>query len=572
MRSIGRHWQPLAALAASLAIACVIVAAQPVRAPWWYHADADATYTGSSLNLAGGDHIVFLGHPGIPLQEALASAFLVEHVARRALGDDHSIREFVDERLLDLDRTRVVFRGLGTLWYLLGAVALCIAAARVTGSWLWGAGGGVLWIGAPNLAPMSIQYRPDAVHAILVVCAGLLLARAAFERRLGPLIAAAAVIGLTVTIKAHALGLLVPLAAVVVFRAPSSLAVRPVLTTARAWLQRHRLLVVLVLVLWVVTGVALNRGQGYPVTTSDVITSLALLGGLAAGALALTSRVPYVVRVAGVVTTAFCAGLVLPATLAAHDTVAAITEIARTATGGGVNSYTGVETGSPRDLFGPLLRQTTVLYALAVVAAIVGWRRADIRPAVWLLGATSLGAMALARLGTPHYFAPSFLLSVLAVAWLCSRVNRVAGLILASALAVWIVGVQFRHRDGNTDVFLALREQAEPVYEQEVGQLGPGSALLTPSEHLYLPVPDTHYFEFVRPHVARTPKVDYRTLPATQPGAEFALERGLDVPAYVGPRVATLSAAAAARLDLGETPVVQRITPTELRRLAEGGR
>ena len=106
MRSIGRHWRPLAALAASLAIAGVIVAAQPIRAPWWYHADADATYTGSSLNLAGGDHIVFLGHPGIPLQEALASAFLVEHVARRALGDDDSIREFVDARLLDLDRTR----------------------------------------------------------------------------------------------------------------------------------------------------------------------------------------------------------------------------------------------------------------------------------------------------------------------------------------------------------------------------------------------------------------------------------------------------------------------------------
>ena len=109
--------------------------------------------------------------------------------------------------------------------------------------------------------------------------------------------------------------------------------------------------------------------------------------------------------------------------------------------------------------------------------------------------------------------------------------NRVAGLLLAGALAVWIVGVQFRYRDGNTDVFLALREQAEPVYEQEVGRLGPGSALLTPSEHLYLPVPDTHYFEFVRPHVVRTPKVDYRTLPATQSGAEFALERGLDVPA-----------------------------------------
>ena len=197
--------------------------------------------------------------------------------------------------------------------------------------------------------------------------------------------------------------------------------------------------------LWVVAGVALNRGQAYPVTTSDVITALALLGGLAAGALALSRRVPYVVRVAGVVTSGVLRGARLPATLAAHDTVAAITEIARTATGGGVNSYSDVETGSPRDLFGPLLRQTTVLYALAVVAALarLATRR---RPARRVAARRNrLGAMALARLGTPQYFAPSFLLSVLAVAWLCSRVNRVAGLILAGALAVWIVGVQFRY-------------------------------------------------------------------------------------------------------------------------------
>ena len=81
------------------------------------------------------------------------------------------------------------------LWYLLGAVALCIAAARVTGSWLWGAWGGALWVGAPNLAPMSIQYRPDTVHAILVVLQRLLLARGGLRAPSVRSSAAAAVIG-----------------------------------------------------------------------------------------------------------------------------------------------------------------------------------------------------------------------------------------------------------------------------------------------------------------------------------------------------------------------------------------
>ena len=335
----------------------------------------------------------------------------------------YSLHEFVDARLVDLGRTRTVFRGLGVLGYALGAVALCLAAARITGSWLLGLWGGALWVGAPNLAPMSIQYRPDVAHAILVVCIALLLGRAATARSLGALVAAATLIGLAVTVKVHALGLLVPLAAVAAFRPPQTLRIKGARATLVAWLRRRRAFAPSHRWRMGRTGrFVLNRGQAYSVTTSDVIAAIALLLGLAAGALVLSERAPHVIRVTGAVVAALCLGLLLPATASpCTDTLAGIAEIARTATGGGVNSYSGVETGQPQDLVGPLLRQTTVLFALAAIAAVIGWRRGDVRPAVWLLGATVLGAMALARLGTPHYFAPSFLLAVLGVAWLCSK-------------------------------------------------------------------------------------------------------------------------------------------------------
>jgi hypothetical protein len=563
-----QRWHAVAALTLSVSISLVIVAAQPIGAPWWYHADADATYTASSLNLAAGEHVVFLGHPGLLLQEVLAGAFLLEYAGTKVTGSDETVREFTDARLLDLDRTRVLFRGLGIGMYLLGAVALCLAAARASRSWLWGAWGGVLWVGAPNLAPMSIQYRPDSIHALLVVCAGVLLGSAATRRSVGALAAAAAVVGLAATMKVHALGLLVPLAAVALLRPPEEVAVR---RTLRGWLERlrgHRPVVVGLLALWALAAVVLNRGQAYALRWSDVFGIVALLGGTLAGALLCFRGTRPWARATGVAVTSFCAALALPASLAAHDGIAAVTEIARTATGGGVNSYDGVQSGSVHDLIEPLLRQTTVLYVLAALAALVGWRRDDVRPALWLVSATALGVMALARLGTPHYFVPSFVLCVLGVAWLCSRLPRLVGLALGGALAVWIVGVQFRYREGNTETFEAIREKATPVYVRTIDRLQPGSAILTPSEHLYLPTPDTHYFEFVRPHVVRTPKSEYRSLPATAAGIRHALAGGVETPVYVGPRFRSIDLAARARLVAGEIPAVQRVDPAELRRLA----
>ncbi len=46
----------------------------------------------------------------------------------------------------------------------------------------WGLAGGLLWLGAPALAPISIQYRADVLLPTLVLVVGFLIFRAA-ERR-----------------------------------------------------------------------------------------------------------------------------------------------------------------------------------------------------------------------------------------------------------------------------------------------------------------------------------------------------------------------------------------------------
>ena len=68
-----QRWAVLAA-AAVVAVAVLILVAQPLRSPWWTYADADASYTASALNLLLGEDVTFVDHPGLPLTEALAIA------------------------------------------------------------------------------------------------------------------------------------------------------------------------------------------------------------------------------------------------------------------------------------------------------------------------------------------------------------------------------------------------------------------------------------------------------------------------------------------------------------------
>ena len=141
-----------AALAFVLAIglAAVVVFAQPLRSPWWTYADADASYTGAALNLVAGYPAEFVDHPGLPLTETAALAFGADALLRGNLS--RADREaYVDARLLDLDRTRAVFRGLAALLYLLGAALAFLLLARLLGHWTWGLAGSLLWLATPGL-------------------------------------------------------------------------------------------------------------------------------------------------------------------------------------------------------------------------------------------------------------------------------------------------------------------------------------------------------------------------------------------------------------------------------------
>src|SRR5581483_2121 len=100
-----------AGLLASLAAAAAVVALQPVGGPWWEHADADATYTASSLNILRGSHTRYYDHPGLPLQQLLAVTFGVDYLVRKVGGHETSLDAYVDGRLTNLQGTRAYFRG-----------------------------------------------------------------------------------------------------------------------------------------------------------------------------------------------------------------------------------------------------------------------------------------------------------------------------------------------------------------------------------------------------------------------------------------------------------------------------
>ena len=122
--------------------------------------------------------------------------------------------------MLDLDRTRPVFRGIAIAWYLAGALLAFLLLGRLFGHWAWGLAGGLAWIAAPGLAAMSIQFRPDVPLAVLCLVFAFLVGRAVETR--SPLLFAAAAfeLGLATMVKLHAGGLLPALALAAVWRAP----------------------------------------------------------------------------------------------------------------------------------------------------------------------------------------------------------------------------------------------------------------------------------------------------------------------------------------------------------------
>ena len=230
----------VALLVAVIGAAGFVAASQPVFGPWWLYADSDAVYAASSLKLVSRQQTTYFDHPGWPLQEVLALTFearrLVYNVNHRALGP----QQYANRQLVHLQDARLYWRGLAILLYLVGAAVTALLIARLLHHRGWGLVGGLLWIGAPGLAAISIQYRADVLLPTLVLLVGFLIFRAA-ERRSGKLYAAAAfTLGVAMTVKANASALIPVLVLAMLLWPGNSTSFRSMAAAAGRTVKRRR--------------------------------------------------------------------------------------------------------------------------------------------------------------------------------------------------------------------------------------------------------------------------------------------------------------------------------------------
>lgn len=551
------RWAALAA-AAVVTVAALVVNAQPVRSPWWTYADADASYTASALNLLLGREVTFVDHPGLPLTEAVALAFGVEALVEEGSLSESARLAFVDRALLDLDLTRGTFRGFSALLYLTGALLSFLFAARLFGHWTWGLAAGLLWAAAPGLMAMSIQLRPDVPLAVLTLVFGFTVARAVERRSAEWYVAAAAVVGFATMVKLHALALLPALAVAALWRPADA---RDVPARFHRWLRQRRTLIGSIAGAWLLVALLLNMDR-LPWDVSAV-----QLGVLAA----LVAAVAFALVVAellhrsfyGLLVVAFTAGLLLPVTLDIPDGLRALHYIVRTVSGQGVQEDVDSFATPLSSLDSIVGREAVLAFLLAGAAGVLGIVRRDPRPVVWAVGALSMGAMAFARPPNVHYFAPTFVLAVLALLWLLQRTPRSRASILVWPVVLFLLWPAWENRDAPAFEQERLAASVEEAKTYIDANIRPGEVTLVPS---YWPFEDSRYFELVEIYVEHTPEYPYRSLPTTAAVRPFAEAHHIRPRFYFGPEATNLSVRTPAPLgELGTYTLV----PTPVQSLAE---
>jgi hypothetical protein len=558
---VDRLWsQRWAALAAAtvVVVAALAVAAQPIRSPWWTYADADASYTASALNLALGREVTFVDHPGLPLTEAVAIAFGVETLLEEGSLSESARLAFVDRALLDLDRTRGTFRGFSVLVYLLGALLSFLFAARLFGHWTWGLAAGLLWAAAPGLIAMSIQLRPDVPLTVLTLVFGFTVARAVERRTPEWYAAAATTVGFAAMVKLHALALLPALAVAALWRPADA---SDVSARFRDWLLRHRALVGAIASVWLIVGVILNVNR-LPWDVSAV-----QLGVLAAVAVAVAGAVGIAEllhrRFYGLLAVAFTAGLLLPVTLDIPDGLRGLHYIVRAISGQGVQEDVDSFATPLSNLDSIVGREAVLAFLLAGAASVLGVVRRDPRPVVWAVGALSMGAMAFARPPNVHYFAPTFVLAVLALLWLLQRTPRSRTSILVWPIVLYLFWPAWENREVPAFEQKRLAASVEEAKSYIDANLRPGEVTLVPS---YWPFEDSRYFELVEIYVEHTPTYPYRSLPTTAAVRPFEQVRQMRPRFYVGPETTNLTVGT--RVRLGELGTFM-LVPTPVQGVAE---
>lgn len=511
-RGLSRIALAIAPLAVVVAAAAAIVAAQPVTGPWWINADADATYSASALNIISGNYSRYFDHPGLPTQEVLALTF-----GTVSLAHGGPTRAWATDEMLNLDRARAVFRGWAIVFFIGGAALAFLLLSRLLGHWGWGVAGGLLWIAQPDLTD-SIQIRPDVLLCALLLLAGYAITRGWERRSAGSYALAAAIAGVALMTKLHAIGIVPMLLLATVLAYPGEEWRRSLGTEGRAFVARHRLGVLAAGALWAVCFFLLNRHR-LKITTAGMDAGLlgliafaifdywlatVIVRKLVRSRLARRIFDPFYLMLAG----AFGIGIVLPLALVLTYSPWILSLTFQTMVGNNVNSGIKPFALSASQFTSFPLLEAMIVLAVAAAGAVVGLTRRNAFPVLWFVGAATTTAMAMARSGELRYYAPGYVLAIPAALWFFRQLRAPLAPALAAACVVGVLVPTFVHSGDAADQAVAVEQQARAAGALADKLLKPGEVALVPN--YYFGDPDTRWWGLVHQYVYSPPDYPYR--------------------------------------------------------------
>ncbi|HEV7639975.1 MAG TPA: hypothetical protein VGO39_03780 [Gaiellaceae bacterium] len=363
--------------------------------------------------------------------------------------------------------------------------------------------------------------------------------------------------------KLHAAGLVVPLAIAIAWRPPSATWRLEVTAGLRAWARRYRIPLALFGAVWIFFCVAFGRSRiPFSLThdQSTLLLELAVALVLYFGVVLLYTKTPLrdvrprVLSPFGVIlVSALLVGVLLPATLFVNDLPEMLVKIVEGLTGHGVNEgVTPFAVSWSTLLHGPLV-YTVLLVAIAGAAAIVGTIRRDPTPVLWFAGAAVTGGMALARLGTPHYFQPAYVLSIPAALWLVRQLPRRLDAVATTALVLTMVVPTAIHVRAPAR-WAAQQERQGRSTSSLLDTLvkKPGSIALSDD---YAASADARWYSLVGQYLAWVPSYPYRVLPITATVSQLADHHVLPTH-YIGQRSFTIDRTLATSLGTYEVEPV----------------
>jgi len=201
-------------------LAALTLAVWRPMTPWWLHADPDATYLGSAVNLLLGYPNEHHDHPGVPLHTVLVLTLSADHAIQWLLhGTPASV--YADALLSDPAAALWMVRAWAIVFFLFGVVAAFEIGRRTLHQTWAGPAAVAMYLACPGHLAMADTFRPVNLLSGLCLIVTYFLATSSRDESARPgrarprpavapvrtLLIALVLFGLTISVKIHALGL-----------------------------------------------------------------------------------------------------------------------------------------------------------------------------------------------------------------------------------------------------------------------------------------------------------------------------------------------------------------------------